>query len=323
MTFGYPKLCHYLNCTDSLIIKKVGFKEICKLDFQLINKLNITKILKTFKINNDVHKYTMGEVSIIAGSKTYPGAAILSAQSAYRTGSGYVRLHMHDSDLNLINNIKTNYPDIVVNEIEPRTQFNQFTLLGPGIDRALSKNLLNDINSSNFSSVIDSGAFISFDNINDYPDKAILTPHLGEFKNIFDDIINKTGSLYLSLNERESTFSNVILDKFLFKSIQRIINKRIVILKTFNTFIITKDIVYIMDKGPSLLATAGTGDVLSGILVSLLSQGYSRLEASILVTYLHAEAANYYMNNISKDGMTASDLIDCIPHAFNKLRNND
>ena len=80
--------------------------------------------------------------------------------------------------------------------------------------------------------------------------------------------------------------------------------------------------IYIMSKGPSLLATAGTGDVLSGILVSLLSHGYSRLEASILSTYLHAEAANYYMNNISKDGMTASDLIDCIPHAFNELRRN-
>ena len=78
-----------------------------------------------------------------------------------------------------------------------------------------------------------------------------------------------------------------------------------------------------MDRGPSLLATAGTGDVLSGILVSLLSQGYSRLEASIFGTYLHAEAANYYMNNISKDGMIASDLIDCIPYAFNKLRKND
>ena len=81
--------------------------------------------------------------------------------------------------------------------------------------------------------------------------------------------------------------------------------------------------IYIVDKGPSLLATAGTGDVLSGILVSLLSQGYSRLEASILGTYLHEEAANYYMNNISKDGMTASKLIDCIPQAYNKLREND
>ena len=78
-----------------------------------------------------------------------------------------------------------------------------------------------------------------------------------------------------------------------------------------------------MDKGPSALATAGTGDVLSGMLVSLLSQGYTRLESSILGTYLHAEAANYYIENISKDGMTASDLIECIPHAFNKLREHN
>ena len=108
----------------------------------------------------------------------------------------------------------------------------------------------------------------------------------------------------------------------LLKEIQKVIENKIIIIKSFNTFIISKDIIFIMDKGHSLLSTAGTGDVLSGILISLLSQGYSRLEASIFGTYLHAEAANYYMNNISKDGMTASDLIDCIPNAFNKLREN-
>ena len=96
--------------------------------------------------------------------------------------------------------------------------------------------------------------------------------------------------------------------------------KAILILKSFNTFIITENNIYIIDNGPSVLATAGTGDVLSGILASLLSQGYTMLDTSILGTYLHAEAANYYIENISKDGMTASDLIDCIPHAFNKLR---
>ena len=104
------------------------------------------------------------------------------------------------------------------------------------------------------------------------------------------------------------------------RKIQKIIDGRIIILKTFNTFIITKEMIYIVDKGPSILATAGTGDVLSGILVSLIAQGYSRIEASFLGTYLHAEAANYYNNNISKDSMTASDLIECIPYAFNKLR---
>ena len=79
--------------------------------------------------------------------------------------------------------------------------------------------------------------------------------------------------------------------------------------------------IFVIDKGTSLLSSAGTGDVLSGIIISLLSQGYSRLDASILGTYLHVESANYYMENYSKDGMIASNLIDCIPFAFNSLRN--
>jgi NAD(P)H-hydrate repair Nnr-like enzyme with NAD(P)H-hydrate dehydratase domain len=154
--------------------------------------------------------------------------------------------------------------------------------------------------------IIDAAAISYFDdeqevseNLNNIPEYSIITPHVGEFKSFFQ------------LND--ISFSSIL-------SIQKKIENTIIILKSFNTFIITKDMIYIMDKGPSLLATSGTGDVLSGILVSLLSQGYSRLEASILGTYLHAEAANYYMNNISKDGMTASDLIDCIPYAFNEIR---
>lgn len=150
--------------------------------------------------------------------------------------------------------------------------------------------------------VFDTGAFNEIENINSCKDNAILTPHIGEFKKIFN------------------LKDHVIINVDLLKSIQSKIKDRIIILKSFNTFIITKNKIYIMDKGPSILATAGTGDVLSGILVSLLSQGYNRLETSILGTYLHAKAANYYMKNISKDGMTASDLIDCIPFAFNKLR---
>ena len=59
------------------------------------------------------------------------------------------------------------------------------------------------------------------------------------------------------------------------------------------------------------------------MIVSLLSQGYSNLDASVLGVYLHAEAANYHIDNISKDGMTASDLVNCIPHAFNKLREHN
>ena len=183
-------------------------------------------------------------------------------------------------------------PGIVDSSLNDKTQMKE-----------IEKNLKNLSITKNI--VIDSGGFNFISEIDSYHTYAILTPHIGELKKIF------------------KLKNDILIDIDLFKSIQDKIKEKIIILKSFNTFIITKDIVYIMDKGPSLLATAGTGDALSGILVSLLSQGYSRLEASILGTYLHAEAANYYMNNISKDGMTASDLIDCIPYAFNKLRKND
>ena len=151
--------------------------------------------------------------------------------------------------------------------------------------------------------VVDAGAISNEMNINDYPHKSIITVHFGEFCRLF--------------NFHDMTYIDLEHLKF----VQKLLFDEIIILKFFNTFVITKDMIYIMDKGPSILATAGTGDVLSGILVSLLSQGYTRLESSILGTYLHAEAANYYLENISEDGMTASDLIDCIPHAFYKLRN--
>ena len=142
------------------------------------------------------------------------------------------------------------------------------------------------------------------------PPEFILTPHAGEIHSMFPCKDNESVYSYSYIKRIQMELENVAYPG----------NNQIIIYKSWNTFIITKNMIYIMDKGPSLLATAGTGDVLSGILVSLLSQGYTRLESSILGTYLHAEAANYYMNNISKDCMTASDLIDCIPYAFNELR---
>jgi NAD(P)H-hydrate epimerase len=234
--------------------------------------------------------------------------------AANKSGSGYVTLYTH-SENNLIGNLQSMMPEIIVRDLKYfRSYQNNFPLLiGPGGQSIFSINEQNDIHNDIHCFVIDASAISVFDdpksNTKDdlvkIPKFSIMTPHIGEFKKFFRIDVNKS------------------IDLNILESVKKIIGDRIVILKSFNTFIITKKKIYIIDIGPSLLATAGTGDVLSGILVSLLSQGYSRLEASILGTYLHAEAANYYMNNISKDGMTACNLIDCIPMAFNILRNND
>ena len=320
ITFGYPKLGHYLETINDLYITDIGFKSISS-DIQNVEFSDVCNILKSFKIKSNIHKYSTGRIAINAGSFNYPGAALLSSRAACKTGASYVNLFIYpntnynqDQFNNLISNIKSSYPDLIVydqgyinsdfdEEDNPMPKYNN-VLFGPGIDYKQDDNFLSGLEQAK-NLVIDAGGFQSFPDISAYHHKkTILTPHLGEFKRIFQ------------LKDNE------IVDIDLLKSVQKKIDQKIIILKSFNIFIITKDMIYIMSRGPSLLATAGTGDVLSGILVSLLSHGYSRLEASILGTYLHAEAANYYMNNISNDGMIASDLIDCIPHAFNELRRN-
>ena len=316
ITFGYSKLGHYLNCINNLYIKDIGLATVNELSsYHLIDRNDINKILKPSINKKEIHKYDKGELCIVAGSLDFPGAAILAAKSSMKSGAGFVRLHILDRNVDksstpeewneytsLLSSLKSMYPDIVINsymhDILPNNSNN--ILFGPGINWKISPKYFLEKKYKNI--IIDASGFNSFECINDYPENAILTPHIGEFKRIF---------------HLDDKFE---LNDFLFSQIQKQIKDKIIILKSFNTFIISRDEVYIVDKGSSILAVAGTGDVLSGILISLLSQGYTRLEASILGTYLHAESANYYIRNISKDGLTASNLIDCISHAFNKLR---
>ncbi len=323
VTFGYPKFGHFLEPINNLIIKDIGFKSFSS-KIQNIEFSDIELIIKSFNKKNNIHKYSKGRVNIFAGSTKYPGAAILASRAALNSGSGIVFLYWCSDNHDILNNIKSKYPDIIsdfyYNVIKSEEYESGSFCFGPGV---LLNNKLKRIKSffNTDNVVIDSGGFNYFSGFNNpkiinnitnsYFDSnafpiGILTPHEGELKKIFK-IKNKN---FLDIQNLIKIQKSISAD-------------HVVILKSFNTFIITKTKIYIMDKGPSLLATAGTGDVLSGILVSLLSQGYSRLEASILGAYLHAEAANYYMNTISKDGMTASDLIDCIPYAFNKIRQAD
>ena len=108
-----------------------------------------------------------------------------------------------------------------------------------------------------------------------------------------------------------------ILDKFSKK-----LSSRILILKGPNTIIVSGDgRKYIITNGNSLLSTAGTGDVLSGIIAAYLSNGYSLLETSIISTYLHSECSSY-LSRKKYDNIIASDLLPLIPKVQYDLREN-
>ena len=309
LSIGFPKIGNYFfgyrENSNNIRILDIGFNKIVRSNFFLISKMYVKKIIKKVDRKLYKNKYDSG-VSIIAGSNKYPGAAILACNASFKSGAGYVSLN-GDFDSKTANIIKQRTIESVLNNDK---QWFPNILIGPGLNKDYKIPNISDQRDLKINCVLDASALysgnVNLDSIKYNNVSFIRTPHKREFFKMFnlkDDFYSLQSLIEIAQN---NTFENDIT-----------------ILKGPSTFIITNDKVYIIDNGPSILATAGTGDVLSGMIVSLLSQGYSSLDASVLGVYLHAEAANYHIDNISKDGMTASDLINCIPHAFNKLREHN
>ena len=101
-----------------------------------------------------------------------------------------------------------------------------------------------------------------------------------------------------------------------------ILDSRVLILKGATNIIVTSTgELLLMSNGTPLLATAGTGDILSGILAGALVQGLTIDDAAIFGTYLHGECAHQYENSISISGLTATDMLTMIPNALESLEN--
>ena len=126
---------------------------------------------------------------------------------------------------------------------------------------------------------------------NNFPKKTIFTPHRGELKNLTYNIKSE-----IDLNPVE------LLDELIDK-----LDGRYCLIKGQPNFLVNADgTINLMSHGNPSLATAGTGDVLSGICASAVSQGLTIDAASILSTFLHAECAHVYSSMISDFGMVAS-----------------
>ena len=92
------------------------------------------------------------------------------------------------------------------------------------------------------------------------------------------------------------------------------------VLKGPSTFIVTTSgKIYIINNGKSLLATAGSGDVLSGIILGFLAKGYGLDSAAILGVYVHGLCSQNYSNKYSKYSMRALDIIKVLPSCFNEI----
>lgn len=275
------------------------------LDFELIkNKLPKRPV--------NSNKGTFGSALIIAGSKNYPGAAILSVLASFRSGAGFATLATGENVYKVVVPKIPFATFLDFSEIEENLEKYDSVLIGPGLGKSetavtLVKELINSSNLKNKKIILDADALNILSEIKDWFEildiDAILTPHPGEMARL-------TG---LSIQEIQNNRQKIAL-KF-----SKLWNKTI-ILKGAETVITTpKGETFTAEFANPLLATAGTGDVLSGIVVSLLSQGLSLIDAAIVGVYIHGIAAKDLKNKFGDRGMTALDLVEEIPNIFTKL----
>jgi NAD(P)H-hydrate epimerase len=257
------------------------------------------------------HKYQRGYVLGYAGNKLMQGAAILSASAALRSGSGIVRLFYPQEYIAMM-------PVEVIQEPYDTQRFLDEAIrasscfIGPGLGRdeltfCSLKDLLNQIK---IPSVLDADAlyYLSKDPMTTLPDKVVLTPHHGEMSRLLASID--------CLKEDQDLLaqSQVYANR----------NRCTIVLKGSPTFIISPDhLPIVMPFGDPGLATAGSGDVLTGIISSLLSQKLSIIQSCILGVFIHAKSGEFASQEKTSYGFISSDIISHISSVLKLLLKRD
>lgn len=259
------------------------------------------------------NKGTFGKVLIIAGSEHYPGAAYLASSACYRAGAGLVTLAT-ENEVKII--VSRKLPEVTfINRDEVLIKVKEYDVLlaGPGLgqNKEAEKSVteLMTLNFAKTETVIDGDGLNILSRLKDWwkkiTPKTILTPHPGEM----------------------SRLTNISIDEIQKNRIDVAKNYakkwgQIVVLKGANTVIVSPfgEEVLVSPFVNPLLATAGTGDVLSGIIAGLLAQGLEPFDAAGVGVYIHGAAGEMIKKKIGDAGMLASDLLSEIPLILKELR---
>ena len=305
---GLPKIGFFLENAVNFIgdLKHIDFgldiKYIheAKAKAHLFNEKGVHDLLPP--IGRSRHKYDAGYVLGIAGSKGMSGAAFMSSFTALRSGSGIVRV-FHPKDMEVDNAplevILQEFNEFSESEIEKELKRAKSIYIGPGlIDNKQTKSLvLSLLSSINIPLVIDAGGFdIVKDHLKKLPERTILTPHKGEM---------------------EKLLSTKLIDPLV--QCQEFVEEYGVtlVLKGCGATIFSKGKMHlIVFGGDPGMATAGTGDVLTGVIASLLSQGLECRDAAAFGVFIHALSGEIAAIEMGSYSLVASDLIEMLPEVF-------
>lgn len=259
------------------------------------------------------HKGNMGNALIVAGSYGMSGAAILATRACLRSGAGKVTVHTPKKNYGVM---QISVPEAVLHMDHEETAFTEavdtdgFDALGigPGLgcQETTAIAMIAQIRRAQCPIVADADALNILAShrawMQQLPKGIIMTPHPKELDRL-------TGS------PANADFERLHRTRELAQSLQAYI-----ILKGHNSALCLPDGQVVFNPtGNSGMATAGSGDVLTGIITALLARGYHQHNACIVGMYLHGLAGDIAVKTLGKESLTASDIIDYLPHAFKHL----
>ncbi|RBQ28010.1 NAD(P)H-hydrate dehydratase [Aliarcobacter vitoriensis] len=236
--------------------------------------LELSDINLPFRDKDNSHKGTFGHTNIIIGTKT--GAGIISCDSAFAFGCGLVTA-ISKEDLDLPYHI-----------MQDRKISKNCTSIAIGMGLGeYEKNEIEKILETDILKVIDADLFYEKLLLKYLDDKVVLTPHPKEFISL----LKLTNTDEISIEELQNN-RFLYVEKFCKKY-----PKVVLLLKGANVIIAQNEEIFINNFGRAVLSKGGSGDVLSGLIASLLAQGYDRLEACITASLAHTTASNNYPKN--------------------------
>ena len=282
--------------------------------------LGVSEMAGMLKVRpDDTHKGTMGHALLVAGSPGMAGCAILAAEACLRSGAGKLTIHTQEANRAIL---QTGIPEACL-FVETEHRSDSLALpnspdiksvgIGPGIRAGVIQALLLNTYATKkrfkpLPFVLDADALTLMADkkwlMTGFEGRAVLTPHIGEMTALAKGFDLERDDMMQAAAELAAT-----------KDV-------IVVLKGHPTHILMPDgEVCVCPRGNAGMATAGSGDVLTGLITGLLAQGYTVREAALLGVWLHATAGDLAAREIGQECLLARDITRHLPGAFRELYN--
>lgn len=276
-------------------------------NYELTEAEDIRTLIKPRK--QFAHKGNFGHALLIAGSKGMAGASILSARACLRSGVGLLTVHAPLCNCTIL---QTSVPEAMVESdadescfaVPTDTDDYQAIAIGPGLGKSEETEtaLLEQLQHCQTPAVLDADALNILANhrhaLTHLPKGSILTPHPKELERL----VGKCQDSYERLTKACELAKNA--------------NVHIILKGAYSAIITPEGKCYFNPTGNPGMATGGSGDVLTGVILALLAQGYDTDAAARIGTYVHGLAGDIAQSKQGTIGLIASDIIDSLPAAW-------